>query len=117
MSTAVAEQLLTQLRSLVPLGTQTPSDADIKGAQDVLRKLKVAEERGSKGKGARQRLCDAEQAAMGDGDSGTAPPSPHFSESARPPNLSFARRNTHRIVSSSSFLSIASLLSPHSWSW
>ena len=39
---STTEQLLSQLRSLVPLGTQVPSEANIKQAQDTLRKLKVS---------------------------------------------------------------------------
>jgi hypothetical protein len=42
MSTAVAEQLFAQLKSLVPSGAASPAEAQIKQAQDVLRKLKVS---------------------------------------------------------------------------
>ncbi len=38
-----AQALLQQLQTLVPQSGQAPSDANVKQAQDVLRKLKVSE--------------------------------------------------------------------------
>ena len=115
MSTAVAEQLLTQLRSLVPLGTQTPSDANIKSAQDVLRKLKVAQQSGQHGKGGKVAAVQCSAGSDGDGDSGAATPS-SFSLNLPIRRIFPLLAPMLIALSSCSALSIASLLPSLSWS-